>query len=196
MTTWLSSFFSDGLVYWIIAVFASVLQVLLLFGALMGGHFEADHGDVGHDGSGDSDGAVKLFSLRVLVAFFVGFGWAGVLAHRHGMEAWLAALWAAGTGAVFMAVLFFTLRVLLSMRHDGTLNYRNAVGVDGQAYVTIPARRQGFGQVEILLQGRLITTNAVTDADEPVRPNQKIRVTAVEAANVLVVQPVTIQSDV
>ena len=89
-----------------------------------------------------------------------------------------------------MVLIFVTLRFLVSMKHDGTLRYGNALGLDGQVYVTIPAARSGAGQVEIKLQGRLITTAAVTDASAPLPPRTPITVTAVEAANLLVVQPV------
>lgn len=190
MTSWWNSL-TDGLpFYWCIAIFASVLQVLLLLGSFLGGHFDSDHGDGGADTSSDSSsGGVKILSLRVLVAFFVGFGWAGVLGLRQGMSGMSAAAAATAAGVIFMALLYFTLRFLIAMRDDGTLNYQNALGAQGQVYVTIPAARSGPGQVEIKLQGRLITATAVTDTATPLPPRLPITVIAVEAANLLVVQP-------
>src|SRR5688500_12487028 len=121
MTTWWDSLFSGGLFYWAIAIFASVIQLLLILGSVVGGHFDADHGDVGADTGDDHSGGISLFSMRVLVAFFVGFGWAGVLGHRYGMSHFSTAFSALAAGLAFMFLLFLTLRFLVSMKHDGTL---------------------------------------------------------------------------
>ncbi|HYF37506.1 MAG TPA: hypothetical protein VD994_19550 [Prosthecobacter sp.] len=189
MTTWWGSLFDGGLFYWVIAIFASVVQALLMLSSVFGGNFDADHAEIGTQAGDDHSGGISLFSLRVLVAFFVGFGWAGVLGHRFGMSHFSTAFSALAAGVIFMFLLFFTLRFLVSMKHDGTLRYANALGLDGYVYVTIPAARSGPGQVEIKLQGRLITAAAVTDAATPLTPRTPITVTAVEAANLLVVQP-------
>ncbi len=191
MSPWWSSLNSGAQFYWAIAIFASVLQLFLILGTLLGGTFDSDHGDAGPDtSSNDLSSGVKIFSFRVLIAFFVGFGWAGVLGHQQGMSTTSTAMASLVTGLIFMALLFATLRFLLSMRADGTLNYRNAIGTFGQVYVTIPAARTGPGQVELMLQGRLITASAVTDAPEPLAPYTPIEVVAVEGVTLLVVLPV------
>ena len=188
MTSWWDSLTWTSQVYWSIAIFASLLQLFMLAGSLVGGDF-GDHGDAGADADAANSGSgVKLISARVLVAFMVGFGWAGVLAQRQGMGTLPAALSALVTGVVFMGVLFGVLRFLVSMKHDGTLNYRNAIGQKGQVYVTIPPSRAAGGQVELLLQGRLITTAAVTDAFMPLPPHTPVEVKDVGEANILIVE--------
>jgi hypothetical protein len=173
--------------YWVISVFASVLQVFLLIGAFIGGGSDFDHGADAHDGS--TADSVRIFSFRILVAFFVGFGWAGVLGQRAGMAPGATATAAAISGVVFMLLLFVTLRLLMSMRDDGSLHYENAIGLRGQVYVTIPAKREGIGQIEVLLQGRLITANAVTDSETPLAPQHGIEITALMPPNTFVVKP-------
>lgn len=187
MTAAWTDLLTGSQMYWAISVFASVLQVFLLIGAFIGHASDFDHGTDAHDGT--ADGGVKILSLRVLVAFFVGFGWAGVLAQRKGLPPVPALAIAVGSGAVFMMLMFITMRVLLSMRDDGTLRYENAIGTRGQVYVTIPAARAGAGQIEIMLQGRLITAGAVTDAPQPLPPMSRIQVTALVPPNTFVVQP-------
>jgi hypothetical protein len=185
-TSWFD-FASGTQLYWAVAVFASVLQVFLLVGALMGGGHDFDHGADSHDGS--TTDAVKILSLRVLVAFFVGFGWAGVMGQRNGMSPGSTALAALISGVIFMLLLFATLRLLMSMRDDGSLHYENAIGLRGQVYVTIPAVRAGIGQIEVMLQGRLITASAVTDADHALAPQHGIEITALMPPNTFVVKP-------
>jgi hypothetical protein len=192
MSLWWSSLTGSAQFYWTIAIFATALQLLLLFGTLLGGHFDSGHGDGGADTSGDTESHSRFLSLRVLIAFFVGFGWAGVLGLQQGMSGLSTAMASLVTGVIFMFLLAGTLRFLLAMRADGTLNYQNAVGQSGQVYVTIPPARSGPGQVEIMLQGRLITASALTDATMPLTPRTPIEVTAVDGATTLIVQPATL----
>lgn len=179
--------FSSSQLYWVISIVASVLQAFLLIGAFMGGGSDFDHGADSHDGS--TADSVKIFSLRILVAFFVGFGWMGVLAQRRELPPITTALMAVGSGVVFMLLMILTMRMLMSMRHDGSLRYENAIGVQGKVYVTIPPARTGVGQIEVMLQGRLITAEAVTDTPVALAPRSGIQITALMPPNTFVVKP-------
>lgn len=190
MNLWWSSLSGGAQFYWAVAIFASALQVMLLITSFCGGHFEFSHGDAGADTScGHGDPGVRLVSLRVLTAFFVGFGWSGVLGLQRGMSGISTTMSALVTGLIFMFLLFGMLRFLISMGSDGTLNYQHAIGQPGQVYVTIPASRAGPGQIEIMLQGRLITASAMTDAPAPISPRTPIEVTGVNGATLLIVRP-------
>jgi len=170
-----------------IAVFASVFQVLMFLGALLGSGHDFDH-DTAADGASGAAGA-QILSLRTLVAGMVGFGWAGVLALQSGASAGTAILIAVITGVVFMLLVFGVMRLLFSMRADGTLDYRNAVGLTGKVYVTIPAHRSGSGQVELMLQGRLTMAAAQTEA-AAISPQTAVRITASLSDNTLIVEPI------
>ena len=176
--------------YWGVAIFATALQVCLLLAAFLG----ADHGGGMDDAldvhAGDSGHTVNFFSLRAIVAFLVGFGWAGVLALGKGLPASGAFVAALATGGVFMLVMAGLMAFLMSLRADGTIQYGKAVGVRGKVYVTVPPQRSGTGQVELLLQSRLITANAVTDHAESLAPLSPVEIIAVEADNLFVVQPI------
>lgn len=187
MTGFWADLFTSSQLYWAISIFASVLQAFLIIGAFIGGGADFDHGVDQHDGS--TADSVKTLSVRVLVAFFVGFGWMGVLAQRKGLPAGTTAVMALVSGVIFMLLIVVTMRLLMSMRHDGTLRYEKAVGIRGKVYVTIPAARAGNGQIEVMLQGRIITANAVTDAAEPLPPQSGIQITALMPPNTFVVQP-------
>lgn len=160
----------------------------MFLGSIFGAGHDFDH-DVHADGAGAGSGA-QILSVRTLVAGMVGFGWAGVLMLQNGAEAATSIVVAVLCGLLFMALVFGVMRFLFSMRADGTLDYRNAVGVTGRVYVTIPPLRKGTGQVEIMLQGRLITATAATDAARPLSPQSPIRVSAAQSDNTLLVEPV------
>lgn len=187
MTGFWADLFSSSQLYWAISIFASVIQAFLIIGAFMGGGADFDHGADMHDGS--TSDSVKTVSMRVLVAFFVGFGWAGVLAQRQSLPPGPTAVMAFVSGIIFMLLMIFTMRMLMTMRHDGSLRYENAVGIRGKVYVTIPAARTGNGQIEVMLQGRIITANAITDSAEPLAPMSGIVITELMPPNTFVVQP-------
>jgi hypothetical protein len=171
-------------VFWGIAIFATVLQVLLFAASMLGTH-DFDHSPDGAE-AGSVEG-VKLVSIRAVIAFFVGFGWAGGLLLGKGVAFFSSLAVAVATGVVFMLVIFAIMRAMMSLRADGTIDYQNAKGTTGSVYVTIPARRAGHGQVEIQIQGRITTVQAVTSDEEALPPQTSITVDAVEPGNLLVV---------
>jgi hypothetical protein len=177
-------------IFWGIAIFASLLQILMFVGAMLGHGHDVDH-DVAADGASGSAGA-QILSIRTLVAGAVGFGWAGVLASSAGASDGTAITMALICGVAFMFMIFGVMRLLFSMRADGTLDYRNAVGLTGKVYVTVPAQRRGAGQVEIMLQGRLTMAAAQTDGPAPLSPQTAIRVCAAQADNTLIVEPIVV----
>ncbi len=176
-------------IFWGIAVFASVLQVLMFLGALLGSGNDFDH-DPAADGASGAAGA-QILSMRTLIAGGVGFGWGGVLALQSGSSPGVAIAVAVVCGVVFMYMVFAVMRFLFAMRADGTLDFKNAVGLTGKVYVTVPGHRSGSGQVELMLQGRLTMAAAQTDAG-PLSPQTPVRVTAAQSDNTLIVEPVTV----
>lgn len=188
MNEWWDSLIGAERVFWAIAIGATVLQVLMFVGSLLGGGDSDADIDVDPD-TGHGDVGAKFLSIRAIVAFLVGFGWAGAMAMRAGQDAGIATVIAFFSGLVFMGVIFAVMRMMMSLRDDGTLNYQNAVGQTCQVYVTIPPARSGRGKVELMIQGRLITVNAVTEHAEELPPQTSVAVTRVEPGNLLVVNP-------
>ncbi len=91
---------------------------------------------------------------------------------------------------MFLLVIVGIMRAMMSMRDSGTLDLNNAVGQGATVYVTIPPTGEGRGQVEILIQGRLATLQAVSDHLYPLAPQTPVEVTSIRAGNLLVVKPV------
>lgn len=191
MIEWWDSLGGAALFFWTVAILASVFQILLFLGSLIGsGEFDHHIETPGATDSmiGGAEGAVKVLSVRAVAAFAVGFGWAGVLFLGEGRPLTATVAIAIFTGVVYMMMIWAVMRFMLSLRADGTLDFRNAIGKSGKVYVTVPASRKGDGQVEILVQGRLITATAVTDSPAPLAPQAPVKVIAVEN-NTLIVSP-------
>jgi len=186
MTEWWQTLSDAARLFWSIAIGATFIQILLFAASFLGGH-DFDHSPDGAET--DSVEGVKLVSIRAIIAFLVGFGWTGGLLLAKGLSLLTVVAAALAVGLVFMAVIFLIMRAMMSLRADGTLDYANAIGVTGRVYVTIPAKREGSGQVEIMIQGRLATVQAVTESDHALSPQTSVKVTAVDNGNILVVTP-------
>lgn len=186
MTNWWQALNLPSQIFWGIAICATLLQLLVFASSMFGGH-DFDHAPDGQP-DGGLDG-VKFVSVRAIIAFFVGFGWAGALGLSEGLTTAMATVAALVTGFLFMGAIFAVMRFMVSLKHDGTLDYQNALNLSAKVYVTIPPKRSGEGQVEILLQGRLTTVHAITDADHALAPQSGVRVTGIESGNRLLVTP-------
>jgi len=199
--------------FWSVALAGTLFQIFLFAASLIGGDFDGDS-DVDFDVDGDVDGdmdfdsdhsgdapghhdaghGVKILSFRALVAFAVGFGWAGALGLMNGWTIFAASLTALVTGVIFIIIIYLIMRLLVSLQDPGGgLDYQNAVNQEGHVYFTIPGARAGDGQIEIMLQGRLITADAVTEHPDPIPPRAPVIVLAIEGKSLMVVEPATVR---
>jgi len=110
---------------------------------------------------GDHSSGLGLFSIRGITAFFVGFGWTGIIALKAGYSLTVAIIFGILAGGILMGGMLVLLRTLLGLQSSGTLDYANAIGQIGTAYTTIPPNQKAGGQVEVLIQGRLSMAEAL-----------------------------------
>jgi len=166
----------------IISLFSLAIQIVLSL--FMG----MDHAsDIG---GGDHGSGLSIFSIRGVTAFFLGFGWTGVICTKAGMSLPLTLLLAVVVGGAVMLVIFLLMLSFLRMQSSGTLDYHNAVGQLGTVYVTIPPGRKGGGQIEIMIQGRLITTEALQAGEQALSPGTKVKVIEKIGSSTLIVEAI------
>ncbi len=185
---------------WTMAVGGSVLFILKVLILLLGGHGDLDHGgDFGghgdlhggaHDHAGHAHGsswAFQFLSIQALATFAMGAGWMGLAAlkgaHATGEQS-------VGTAILFGVFLVWLMTKLMQrargLETSGTLDVRNAIGQDATVYLTIPA--QGHGQVQVVVQGRLMTLDA-RSTGVVISTGTAVRVRSVDQDSVLVVDP-------
>ncbi|MDH5399792.1 MAG: hypothetical protein OEX02_16690 [Cyclobacteriaceae bacterium] len=167
----------DVQLYWYIALISSgvlgVVVLLNIFG------FDIDEVDV-DIGIGDA------FSLNSLIAFTCVGSWTGFLANKMtAFPPWLVLLISivAGLSAYVGSILI--LRKLKGWESKGNINLENAIGSVGVVYLSIPGHKKGKGQIQIEIQGRLVTENAMTQGNKLVT-GTKILVYDVEKNTLLV----------
>ena len=131
-------------------------------------------GESGHDLAHDP--GLRIFTIRGLVAFFSVFGWAGLALSRSGVPGGVSTLIAFLLGLGAMVVLALMLRGALGLQSDDTMDLKNALGLCGTVYLTVPPRRQGTGKITLVLQGQLGEFEALTDEPEPLKTGQSVQV--------------------
>jgi hypothetical protein len=168
----------------IIALLGLLIQLVLsLFGHMDDTGDFSDHGD--------HSSGLSIFSIRGIIAFFVGFGWSGVIALEADMGLMAAIAIGILVGGLLMLGIFFLMTSMLRLQSTGTLDYANAIGQTGSVYVTIPPGQKAGGQVELMLQGRLTMAEALFRGSEPLRPGTKIRVIEKIGHSTLIVEPLS-----
>ena len=161
----------DASVYFFMATSSSLMFSLrlglqLFFGLDGGGgdDFDFESGEI--DAHVDSTGAFSLFSLLSILAFFMGTGWMG-LTCRVSWEIgpMYSAFAAAGFGFALMMMSSGLLFVVKKMAQESKYDVKSAVGATGKVYSNIPAKGEGFGQVEVNVSGRRKIMNASSTGD-------------------------------
>ena len=92
------------------------------------------------------------------------------------------------SGFIMMALVAILFHYLGKLQTSGNIDVRNAIGKSGTVYLTVPAKREGFGKVNVIFQGRYNEYEAVTDEDESLKFGTEIVVVGISGLDTLVVK--------
>jgi membrane protein implicated in regulation of membrane protease activity len=138
------------------------------------GGVDVDHPDMEAHSSG-----LGMLSVKTITAFLVGFGWTGAVLTGYGWTILLAILGATAVGGAFMVLVFWLMRSIYRLSETGTVDERNAEGKAGTAYLPVPPKRSGTGQVQVIVQGRTREIPCLTDDERGIPTGTPVRVTKV-----------------
>lgn len=162
-------------------------------------------GELGGDGALDLDLDVDinadhpgaefgLLSAQSLSAFFMGYGWIGFAAYRFldlGFTGSAIIGVAAGFGVAWLMI--WLLRSMLKLQNNTNVSIRQAHGMIGEVYVTVPPQGTGRGEVVLVINKSSHSYFAIQDgegADEPIPTHARVKVARVDtASNILIVEP-------
>lgn len=157
--------------------------------------------DVSHDISFDSDvsdinigdtspvsdvGSMHFFTVQGVVAFLCIFGWSSIIILHGSGKSSLAIVigMVFGIGAMFLVAKI--LQLSSRMTQSGTLNLHNALGEVGRVYLTVPAKGEGTGKVNITVQGSFLEFDALNNTEEPIKTGEAVRVIDIEGDCIIV----------
>ena len=174
------------------AISSLVLSIQLVL-SMIGGDMDGIDADLDLAEGGEG-GASGILSVRTIGAFFTGFGWTGASMTDYGYELGITTVVSAVVGSALLAMVFYLMAYLHSLRQEGTLDYSNAIGQVGSVYLPIPPHRKGLGQIEVTIQGRLSIVKAVTDHDKKIGNRVAVRVTELVDQQTILVEPLENES--
>lgn len=131
-----------------------------------------------------------LFTFRGFVSFFAISGWTGLLFMKLLLHPIISIILAFICGLVSMVLLALLVKMLMRLQSDGTINLKNAIGIQGEVYLRIPANNQGKGKVSFLIQERFREFDAITYEKDTLLTGTMIRVVDVISNDVVVVEKI------
>ncbi len=187
MEEWYVSLSSFERVYWIVAMAASVVFLILIALTFIGGDVD-DFGDVDAEIDGDTGIDFQFLTLKNLMGFFTIFGWSGIAAMAEGMSHNITMIISVISGLAMMTAMATLFYYLSKLTHSGTLKIKNALGNIGEVYLTVGANRSSIGKVQIKVQGSLREMDALTDENEDLKQSVVIEVTEVTTNGILIIK--------
>lgn len=199
MFEWWESLGDVGRIFACVAIPSTVilfLQTILMLIGIGGGSLDSDDADTGvdteldNDGDADTelDGGLRLFSFRGIIAFLTVLGWVGILGVRLEWSVPVIVISSLLSGFVAMVAIALLSRLIFALQADGTEDLQHALGVAGTVYLRIPPSREGRGKVNIMLDGRLVEKDAVTDEAEMLNYGEQIVVIGISGGTELIVR--------
>lgn len=164
---------------WIGTLLSALMFIIAFIADLGGSDFDA----------GSVDGDTGSFSVQAVMGFILGFGWGGYLAVAGGAGVGLGIAVGVLLGIVMFFIIAGLMKLIYSLKSDGSLKYESLVGMTGTVYVTIPPKGEPGGQVQVSHPSQLITMAAVQEGDTPLPAQTRIEVVAATTYQ-LTVRPV------
>ena len=184
LLTWFQGLEPAAQVFWGCAIVSSAIFLIQAILTMIGMDHDMDFEVGDFDGDTmDTGGAVSLFSIRSLVNFFVGFGWAGVSFYNDISSKAVLYFIAICVGLLFSYATVFLIKKMKKLEHNGAYKIADCVGKSCDVYLRIPAAGEGKGKVQISLNGSIHEFDAVSTG-EAIATGKRVKVIAVEG-NVL-----------
>ncbi|MDE6565441.1 MAG: hypothetical protein K2L47_00050 [Clostridia bacterium] len=168
-----------GQIYFVLGCVASALLLIQFIMLLIGFAGDGDidiGGDGGPDFDGDADGGIGIFTLKGLVGFFAIGGWVGVACVMGGLQDGWTIVVSIICGLVAFVAIGFAYKTIRKLQADGAIDNRNAIGKVAEVYLKVPAKGEGHGKLSIVIQGKLVEMDAVTDEAEPIPTGREVKV--------------------
>lgn len=188
LQTWYMSLEPTLQTFWGCAIIASAVFLVQTVLSFIGMDQDVDFDTPDFDGDTmDVGGPMSLFSVRFVVNFFVGFGWAGVTFYDKFPSLWMVYAASIVVGTIFGSMFFVIRKQLMKLQWSGAYDINDSVGKEANVYLRIPEARQGQGKVQISLGGSIHELPAVTDGPQ-LSSGTHIRVLEVLGNQILLVE--------
>lgn len=199
MQVWWDSLSEVLKILYCIAIPSSLVLLLQMLLAMMGGHHDTgmefsdtsgiDDLDIDFDGDASSeidfiaDGSnpadfvtLKLLTLQTIVTFLAVFGWVSIICISSGLHHLAGIFIGAVCGFLMMLLVAKMVQVSSRLVENGTLNLKNAIGETATVYLTIPSKNDGTGKITMQLQGRFCEFDAMNSGEKILQTGTQVLV--------------------
>ncbi|MCC6933192.1 MAG: hypothetical protein IT292_08060 [Deltaproteobacteria bacterium] len=156
-----------------------MVRVFIMFAAGLDSDAKSGHDmDSEHGDMSASDLAFKALSLQGISGFVMMFGIVGLAAdlslakfgaERASIASFIAAM-VAGCITVWLIKIIF--KWADRLQSSGTLKYESGIGQTGTVYLSVAKEKPG--KIQVNVQGRLITADAITRSEERIATGEHI----------------------
>ena len=166
MITWFSTMPVLLQVFWGCAIISSLVFLVQMLLTLIG--IDSTDTDVDFDGGDTLDlgGGLNLFTIKNLIGFLVGFGWAGVSFYGVILNPVLLTLIAFVVGLLFVAMFVVIYKQTRRLEHNGAFDINDIRGRIVSVYIRIPAAGSGKGKIQVSINGAVHEFDAMTHGRE------------------------------
>lgn len=151
----------------------TIYGIKLLIFAFAGSDTDIPDGHIDVDGT-DTDTAFSFLSIQSILAFFMGFGWAGYGCIHEFNNLTLIIAIPIITGLVFMGLSAYLTYLMKSLNKRETFDMTKIIGTVGKAYSKIAPK--SIGMIEIEINSKLTVTEAQNNSDEEIEAFKPIKV--------------------
>ena len=187
ITSWWSEkeFFEQ--IYWAFAIPSTAIFLIMLILTFAVGDFDDMDGDVDSDIDGDDGIGFQFFTVKNLVSFFTIFGWIGIGCIDMGYSETVTMIVSVISGLTMMTLMATIFYMMSKLVEDGSMKTKNAIGKIGEVYIIIPKNNDGFGKVQINIQGAMREMDAMTNDKKDLQVGKIVKVLSVVDKHILLV---------
>lgn len=185
-TTWWDALTPALKIYWAIALPFTIFFMLQMVLSLFAG---GDHPDNVVDVDVETDHGIsfQFLTIKNMVGFFTIFSWTAIACTTAGWSTSMTLITATISGLAMMTMMASIFYLMTKMNSSGTMKISEAIGKSGEVYLTVPAKRNSTGKIQITVGGLSRTLDAMTDDDENIQTGKQAKVSAILDNNIILV---------
>lgn len=170
-----------------LSIFSTILYILkLIIFMSTGGDAEVN---ADFDTITETDTSFTFFSLQSMLAFFMGFGWTGLMAlEQFNTTKPIALLAAIIIGLLFMYASAYLMYSIKKLNKTIKKDINELVNKQGRTYTSFPPK--GEGRIEIEFNNKLSILEAINLSDEQINSFVQIKVEKIENNKIYIVKKI------
>jgi hypothetical protein len=172
-------------IFWICAIPATIVLIILLITTFIGGDIDAEIDNIDAEVDADAGAGFQFFTFKNLVGFFTIFGWVGVGCAQGNVSPIATLIISSICGLLMMTAMASVFYFMSRLVEDGSMVITNAIGRMGQVYMRIPANGEGIGKVQINVQGSVRELDAIAAENEELATGTVVKVVEIIDGHIL-----------